>query len=704
MRRRRRREIDRAVAAGADVVYVPADEMEYLSLPRVFNDLALTLLVTGMLCSSVLYTECYNLAFKNFSSRDFCADEWSVIGLCGFSPTPTDSITADQNSVHAAHTDFMRGIYLYDYNREREETPPPDDWWQATPDQVPPRLRVPKPDFHPLQNAATAQNPEGYIPSEGISDFATKTANALRLAVSARPAHVKNLSRAQRQALTRLRADSNLVIAFADKNLGLVADDASNYERHGLNALAATHVKVLIHHAASNVVLITMHAMRTRLDPFMNSLPAWASLWLTAMLSGSHPRTRRAFSVPSFRLLYKIHKSTLGFRPITGNHTWCTQPLALLVAFLLLPFVKLTSTYVPDTDAFQTKLDGLHVGKSHMLVTYDVVNLYPSIPHAACQQLIRDHLCRAGCPYADFIGECLALILTFNYCFFAGDVWQQTLGYATGVACGGECAHLYLEERLAPVFALFAADLLMHVRYIDDGFLIWTGSRQRLDTLIAALRAIDPVNLQFTFEISDHKAIFLDSYIFKGPGWLSSGVLDYECYQKIVNRYLYLPFSTETPRHILSGFIRGELLRYVKRCSYELAFVRMQQIFWARLRARGYTIVFLRDIFAKAPAYCDRARLRAPRAATVAAASRAHCLILRFSAALHQAQLGRVLHEYKYLLPDHLRKNKFIIAYTIPTKVSSFVVPYRFPPLPPQPSTRSSALTVSHAVTGSRII
>ena len=72
---------------------------------------------------------------------------------------------------------------------------------------------------------------------------------------------------------------------------------------------------------------------------------------------------------------------------------------------------------------------------------------------------------RCGGPYADFIGECLALILTFNYCFFAGDVWQQTLGYATGVACGGECAHLYLEERLAPVFALFAADLLMHVRY-----------------------------------------------------------------------------------------------------------------------------------------------------------------------------------------------------------------------------------------------
>jgi hypothetical protein len=217
---------------------------------------------------------------------------------------------------------------------------------------------------------------------------------------------------------------------------------------------------------------------------------------------------------------------------------------------------------------------------------------------------------RAGCAHAAFVSECLALILSFNFCFFGGSIWRQILGYATGVACGGECAHLYLEERLAPVFARFAMFLLLHLRYIDDGVLVFRGSRAQLDILIAELRAIDPVNLQFTFEVSERSAIFLDSFIFKGDRWQSTGILDYSCYQKAVNRYLYLPFSTETPRHILSGFIRGELIRYLKRSSDELSFVRMQVIFFHRL-------------------------------------------------------------------------NEFIVAYRIPKKISGDLVPYRFPPLPP---------------------
>ena len=62
-------------------------------------------------------------------------------------------------------------------------------------------------------------------------------------------------------------------------------------------------------------------------------------------------------SVPSFRVLYKIHKAALQFRPITGNHCWCTQPLAALLAFLLQPYIKdMISTHVSDTDDFQRAL------------------------------------------------------------------------------------------------------------------------------------------------------------------------------------------------------------------------------------------------------------------------------------------------------------------------------------------------------------
>jgi hypothetical protein len=264
---------------------------------------------------------------------------------------------------------------------------------------------------------------------------------------------IPNLSRRHRDALRELRLNSDLVIAYADKNLGLIADDAASYLAHGLDSLRATHRCLPAGpHTASNVVLETLYAMRTRLTPFLPALPPWAAKWVTVLLTGVHPRTKRAFQVPAFRLLYKIHKKTLGFRPITGNHCWATQPLALLLAFLLLPFVRCTSTYVKDSDEFQMFLEQVDVDDGHLLITYDVVNLYPSIPHRTCRENVTSFLRGMGCPFSDFAAAALELILQYNYCDFAGRVWQQIVGYATGVACGGECAHLYLEVALSPVF------------------------------------------------------------------------------------------------------------------------------------------------------------------------------------------------------------------------------------------------------------
>ena len=113
------------------------------------------------------------------------------------------------------------------------------------------------------------------------------------------------------------------------------------------------------------------------------SLPQWASDWCLAARKRD-PRTRRPYSVPWFRLLYKVHKSALGFRGVTCNHTWVTQPFALLLAFFMLAYVLRTATYMRDSDQFVAELRKIKVGPDDFLVTFDVVRLYPSIPHKLC--------------------------------------------------------------------------------------------------------------------------------------------------------------------------------------------------------------------------------------------------------------------------------------------------------------------------------
>lgn len=197
------------------------------------------------------------------------------------------------------------------------------------------------------------------------------------------------------------------------------------------------------------------------------------------------------------------------------------------------------------------------------------------------------------------------------------------------------------------------------------------------------------------WDVSLISADFLDVTVSKSGSWESTGLLQFCCFQKAVNRYLYLPYSTATPRHILSGFIKGELIRYIKRCSAASDFFRMKCLFWMRLRARGYPLAFLRAAFLLAPNYAQRDSLLAVRSPLQSATdTRDHVLILDFSPQLKALNLRTVLYEHRALLPAHLR-TQFIVAWRVPTKLAALLVPFRFDR--PKPKTIKTIASASVA-------
>ena len=106
---------------------------------------------------------------------------------------------------------------------------------------------------------------------------------------------------------------------------------------------------------------------------------------------------------------------------------------------------------------------------------------------------------------------------------------------------------------------------------------------------------------------------------------------------------------------------------------------RMQCAFWDRLTLRGYTFSFLKPVFDAAPSFdACRARLLAPPAPPAAASDRAHTLILTYSAALGRLDLTRALHEYRYLLPDHIRRSKMLVAWKVPRKLVGILCTFKY--------------------------
>ena len=83
-------------------------------------------------------------------------------------------------------------------------------------------------------------------------------------------------------------------------------------------------------------------------------------------------------------------------------------------------------------------------------------------------------------------------------------------------------------------------------------------------------------------------------------------------FQKKLNRYAYLPWSSfHTPAN-KAGFIKGEAIRYARLCSEELDYRKIINLFIIRLQKRGYPLEFIQRALSKVD-YKKRLEYLAPK-------------------------------------------------------------------------------------------
>ena len=267
----------------------------------------------------------------------------------------------------------------------------------------------------------------------------------------------------------------------------------------------------------------------------------------------------------------------------------------------------------------------------------------------------------------------LRIILNRNYCNFNGQTWRQFIGFATGIACGAEIANLFIFVLTRFVFRHYDEYISLHRRFIDDGFMLWSGGHATALAMFAALNALDP-NIQLTFEISALSAIFLDLVIFKGSHYQRLGFLDTKTYQKPVNRHLFTPFNTEAPRHCKLSIVHTELRRYIKRSTAWRAFIDIATAFRQRLSARRFSSWFLQLAFRSGPRYSDRQKfLTAKVTDTTADSKPAIVYATTFSRTLQTSGLLRAifLNQLRYLPWYILEQVKFLNAWRAGRKLLS---------------------------------
>jgi hypothetical protein len=163
-----------------------------------------------------------------------------------------------------------------------------------------------------------------------------------------------------------------------------------------------------------------------------------------------------------------------------------------------------------------------------------------------------------------------------------------------GDNCSVEISNYYLHSLLdTPLtIKLSKKDLILYGRYIDDGFAITYDP----DSFIKALKTLLPLcGLTLSdLELSTISVQFLDIWVTN-----SSDSFITSLYQKSMNRFLYLPYSSAHPSHTKTGWITGKLTRIRRYSTRRINYNLSKQLFYDRLLARCYPRKLLDEIFSR---------------------------------------------------------------------------------------------------------
>ena len=145
------------------------------------------------------------------------------------------------------------------------------------------------------------------------------------------------------------------------------------------------------------------------------------------------------------------------------------------------------------------------------MVTAVVVGLYPSVPHQAGLEALREALDKRKkhkVPTGKLV-KIAEFVLKNNYFQFSGKVYQQIPETAIDTKFAPPYACIFMDQVESKFLQTQKFQTLVWFRYIEDIFFIWTHGENSLKNFMIELNNFNP-NFKFTYEFSEASINFLD--------------------------------------------------------------------------------------------------------------------------------------------------------------------------------------------------
>ena len=210
------------------------------------------------------------------------------------------------------------------------------------------------------------------------------------------------------------------------------------------------------------------------------------------------------------------------------------------------------NSYIRDSSRFLETIKNIHsIPDNAMLVTADVVGLYPGIPHSAGLNSLKktlENIVNKQIPTSVLV-KMTKFILSNNYFEFSEKVFQQISGTAIATKFAPPHACIYMGQVETEFLQTQRFKPLVLLRFINDIFFIWTNGGENLKNFMKDFNNFKS-KLKFTFECDRNSINFLDLNMNRNNGELTTSV-----YIKPTDRNQHLHYRSSHLDHIKRSIV-----------------------------------------------------------------------------------------------------------------------------------------------------
>lgn len=481
-------------------------------------------------------------------------------------------------------------------------------------------------------------------------DDALSRAKRLTSADTIRARHPPNLTSAMRKVITLLREvppgaeDTALCLAMADKGVGPCVYQNTVHTRHTMAHLLNPNTYQLLvskeegvdslKAARSTIIKGRIRRVRAVLANH-SALPPKLRWWFEASMGvAPNMAIRPTHALAKFYLIWKLHKkdAPLSARPIQPMYESVLKGVSDWVHTQLWKRVAAHPHILRNAHDWRMRAEELvplrtQVGSDPLIVQYDVVALYPSIPHhhgLIAMQWFLDTFCTdMDVQMRSLIVQLTSIVIRDNYLEHPRvGILRQRRGTAMGTALSVVYANIFMLWFEHPIVTQYAAHLRLYTRYIDDGQLIIVAPTEIREQFLQAFNERLP-EIKIDGITVGQRTEFLDGTttlrLLRSDGVTNEWGFEFGVFRKPTHAFMYLPYTSAHSPTVFRAWLKAELTRYILLCSTREGFEREVRFLAAVLKKRGYPMALLRRCVS------ERGWAHAPevRAAQAAATKRA---------------------------------------------------------------------------------